>query len=483
MMLMRSRAYDGARVYYVWQWIKQPCFFIIILVWAQFIPGAKDQGTFQHPDSPDIANKWVYDSMKLYYYWAGQMTDHPDYNLPTQDFFKQLLSPEDRFSRISNRSDIGVPKSTARLFGFQYALITHPFNPQQLAGVITLVAPGSDAASRVHLKRGMFFTKVNNRVITKQNMAAIISELESKDNSNAMLQLAVLNATGTALNDSVRVAVQQKYVAQKSVYPTRYFDKNGIKTAYLPYFLCEEKEDALLLQQMQAFKNARINELILDLRYNPGGSVASVSKLAATLVPSLNADNTFITYRGNRHGGTVKLSFKEAVQFSGNDFGKDMNYLKNINQGLKRIFILTSQATASAAELLVNNLKPYIPVKLIGEKTLGKDEAAFNIEDKRDPRQVDWVLMPIIYKVADARGNGNYSNGLKPGYDVNEFSRLPLQELGMPGDLPVDKALALIYSTSQADDMAGQLRVFSFPEVRALFHSSQSGVYTVTAPN
>jgi len=84
----------------------------------------------------------------------------------------------------------------------------------------------------------------------------------------------------------------------------------------------------------------------------------------------------------------------------------------------------------------------------IGETTLGKDEAAFPVEDKRSPKQVEWLIMPIVYKVADGNGKGDYSTGLVPDYEVNELSRLPLSPLSQPGDLPVDKALTLIYGTT-----------------------------------
>jgi len=479
MMLTHSHGYSRAWCCYAWR-SKLNCILPILLVCLLYLSCSKKQAVFQPTDPLGIANKWVYDSMKLYYYWADQMTDHPDYSLPTQAFFKQLLSPEDRFSWISNHTDVSSPQYTFQLFGFHYTLIRHPFNPQQLVGVITLVVPASDAASRVHLKRGMFFTQVNNKHITDQNMNAITGELESKASSNALLQLAALNANGTALIDSVQVTVNQKIVASRAVYTTRFFNKNGIKTGYLPYFLCAENEDNVLLQKLQALKNERITELILDLRYNPGGSVASVSKLAAALVPSFNADNIFITYKGNRNGGTVKLTFKEAVLFSGYSIGKDMNYLQTLNLGLKRIYILTSGVTASAAELLTNNLKPYTQVNLIGDKTLGKDEASFTIEDKGTPKQVDWILTPIVYKVADVNGHGNYSSGMIPDYVVNEFSSLPLQELGMPGDLPVDKALELIYGTSQVDVIALRRQTFEFPDIKPLFHSS--GAFPVTAP-
>jgi carboxyl-terminal processing protease len=475
-------AYRRAWFYYALQRLKLPCFLLLVLVGGRFLSCSKKHTEFQPTDPLGFANKWVYDSMKLYYYWADQMTKKPDYNLPTHEFYKQLLSSEDRFSWISNRADIKPPQLTIQLYGFGYALINHPFKAGQLAGVVTQVISISDAATRVALKRGMFFTKVNDKVITEENMASVISDLESSTNSNVMLQLAELNANGTALNDSVRVAVKQKTVPLKSVYTSGMYQKNGINTGYLPYFLCDEKDDGTLLQKITNFKDNGITEMILDLRYNPGGSVASVSKLAAVLVPALKPDNTFITYKGNRYGGTVKMTFKQAVAFSGNVVGKDVNYLLSLNLGLKRIYIITSAATASAAELLTNNLKPYMQVKLIGENTMGKDEASFTIEDTRSPRQVEWMLEPIVYKVTDVNGRGGYSNGITPDYVVNEFSKLPIAELGMPGDLPVEKALELIYGTSQLGFTPVRRNVRSFTNVHAVFYSSQSRRFNIAAP-
>ncbi len=205
--------------------------------------------------------------MKLYYYWADQMADHPDYSLPTPVFFKQLLSTQDRFSRIRTRIAENTPRSTAQLFGFQYAIIQHPFKPTELTGIITLVLPGSDAC-RMHLKRGILFTQVNNKVITRQNMPAIISDLESNTNSYAMLQLAVLNATGTALKDSARVGVKQRTMRERSLFTTGLFEKEVLKQPICLTFCVKKKDDALLMDKIMAWKIAGISELILDLRYN-----------------------------------------------------------------------------------------------------------------------------------------------------------------------------------------------------------------------
>jgi C-terminal processing protease CtpA/Prc len=419
---------------------------IYILFSAALLPGpaCKKEVPWQPTDSLGKLNKWVYDSMQLYYYWSGEMPAHPDYSLPTQEFFKTLLSPKDRFSYISNRSTIGPVKTSAELYGFHYALALHPFDAQKLVGVITCVVPGSNASSRGY-KRGMLFTSVNDKIITPQNRQSVVTALQAE---SVILQLAAFNNDQTALVDSARVGMQSSIVSQRSIYATNVFEQNGKKTGYLAYFLCAEKDDAFLLQSMQKLKNEGISECIIDLRYNPGGSVASATKLAAMLVPSFNPNSTFITYRGNKHGGTVKQSFQETISFSTSVSGKNMSDLQSRNPGLSRVFILTSPATASAAELLTHNLAPYITVIRIGETTLGKDEASFPIEDKRSPRQVEWLINPIVYKIADGFGKGDYATGLAPDHQVVETSRLPLPPIGQPGDLPVDKALMLIYGNT-----------------------------------
>jgi C-terminal processing protease CtpA/Prc len=419
---------------------------LYILLSAALAPGpaCKKEVPWQPTDSLGKLNKWVYDSMQLYYYWSAEMPAHPDYSLPTQEFFKTLLSPKDRFSWISNRNTVGAPKTSAELYGFHYALAVHPFDAQKLVGVITCVVPGSNASSR-GFKRGMLFTAVNDKIITPLDRSTVITALQAE---SVILQLATFNNDQTALVDSARVGIQSSIVSQRSIYATQVFEQNGKKTGYLAYFLCAEKDDALLLQSMQKLKNEGISECIIDLRYNPGGSVASATKLAAMLAPSFDPNSIFITYRGNKHGGTVKQSFRETISFSSSVSGKNMSDLQARNPGLSRVFILTSPATASAAELLTHNLAPYITVIRIGETTLGKDEASFPIEDKRSPRQIEWLINPIVYKIADASGKGDYAKGLVPDHPVIETSRLPLAPIGQPGDLPVDKALTLIYGST-----------------------------------
>jgi C-terminal processing protease CtpA/Prc len=425
-------------------------FIVYIIISVALFPGgacSKKEVPWQPTDSLGRLNKWVYDSMQLYYYWSAEMPAHPDYALPTREFFKSLLSPKDRFSWISNRSNAGAPRTSAETFGFHYALTPHPFDAQKLIGVFTCIVPGSNASIR-GFKRGMLFTLVNDKTITAQDRQATVNALQAE---SVVLQLASFNSDKTALVDSARVGVQRSLILQRSIYAIKVFEHNGKKTGYLAYYLCAEKDDVVMLQSMQKLKQQGVTECIIDLRYNPGGSVASATKLAAMLVPSINPNSIFITYRGNKHGGTVRQSFQDAISFSGSVSGRNMSDLQARNLGLPRVFILTSPLTASAAELLTHNLSPFTTVVSIGETTFGKDEASFTIEDKRNPQQIEWFMVPIVYKIADGTGKGNYETGLVPDHAVVETSQLPLSPIGEPGDLPVEKALKLIYGTADVN--------------------------------
>lgn len=466
MIRLHGNRPTGYRYYRKFKWL---CIILLAIISSQNLFCSKKIVPFEPTEEPGISNKWVYDSLRRYYYWNEKMTSKPDYNLPTQEFFERLLAPEDRFSWISNRRDIGPSGSTPEIFGFYYSLIGHPFDAQRLVGVITLIIPGGEA-DRAHLTRGMFFTKVNNTEITAGNMSTIISMLSSRQ--SVLLRLAALNGNGTALADSTQVTVIYGSIPSRSIYKTHVFEKNGTRTGYLAYFECVESQDNQVLDAVQKFKNAGISELILDLRFNPGGSVASSAKLAAMLVPSFNPDQVYVTFKGNRFGGTVKQTFRQTIAFSVSSYGKNMQDLQARNLGLQRIFILTSGATVSAAEILCNNLKPYMQVIRIGTKTKGKDEASFRIEDKSNPRKIEWMLMPTIYKIFDANDKGAYNNGLLPDHEISEFNSLPLQDFGYPGDQSLDKALELIYGSTIVGVTPLRNKVFPFRDIKEQYQSA-----------
>jgi C-terminal processing protease CtpA/Prc len=165
------------------------------------------------------------------------------------------------------------------------------------------------------------------------------------------------------------------------------------------------------------------------------------------LIPSgISSSSPFIIYKGNKNGGEVKRTFAQQISYDSNAL--DFNTLRANALGLGKVYILTSTSTASASEIVINNLKPYMQVIQVGGVTLGKDMAGFMVEDKRNPKKISWQLHPVIYKVFNANGEGAYSNGIPPQIAAGEYASLPLLPLGDPEETLISSALNNIYSKS-----------------------------------
>jgi C-terminal processing protease CtpA/Prc len=94
--------------------------------------------------------------------------------------------------------------------------------------------------------------------------------------------------------------------------------------------------------------------------------------------------------------------------------------------GLSKIYILTSRSTASASELVINGLKPYMTVEQIGDVTVGKNVGSVTLYDSptfgnenRNPNH-RYAMQPIVLKIANSAGYGEYFNGLTPNYLLKE---------------------------------------------------------------
>ena len=417
-------------------------FCVVVILTASLVSCRKKDitGDTSSLDSLGRINKWIQDSMERYYYWSGEMSAQTDYSKSPELFFASLLSTKDLYSWITNNGSIPPASTSYFTYGFQYALVSLPGYPDYM-GVVTLVNPGG-AADKAGIQRGTCFTLVNGVVVNAQSKAAVINALKS--NSLVEITPAVYDGTGW-INGSV-IKLNSRYAGENAIHAVRTFTVGTISTGYIFYNSFDENYDASLLQAFAKLRQAKVSELILDLRYNAGGSVATSAKIASMLADKLSADATWAIFQGNVHEGRKSRSVQEILNTTGNTSGKQFSDLTTRRLTLKRVFILTSAATLSAAELVINNLKPYIEVIQIGETTGGKDAASFTITDERTPRQVYWKLQPIVYKLFNSNNQGGYDKGLSPVYAINDIIQLPLYELGAAADPLVNKALQVIYN-------------------------------------
>ncbi|MBK1439007.1 hypothetical protein JHJ32_03315 [Parapedobacter sp. ISTM3] len=154
-------------------------------------------------------------------------------------------------------------------------------------------------------------------------------------------------------------------------------------------------------QLMAEFEESGIRELIVDLRYNGGGAVITAEYLSNLLAPA--AVGHQLMYSNQTNDGLDAFLRAEGVSL---DFSP-VHFNKPNALNLERIYFLVTEGTASASELLINNLKPYMDVKLIGEHaTYGKPVGYFNW----NILGVD--LYAVSYQTFNAMGEGDYFSGM-----------------------------------------------------------------------
>ena len=139
------------------------------------------------------------------------------------------------------------------------------------------------------------------------------------------------------------------------------------------------------------FATEQVNDVIVDLRYNGGGYVSVQDKLANYLVPTA----------GN--GGVMMRQVFNNLYSSWNE---STNFTKLGTLNLPRIFFIVTSSTASASELLINNLKPYMDVKVVGPNpSYGKPVGYFPIGVG------EWYIFPVSFRSTNKNNEGSYFNG------------------------------------------------------------------------
>jgi C-terminal processing protease CtpA/Prc len=180
-----------------------------------------------------------------------------------------------------------------------------------------------------------------------------------------------------------------------------------------------------------------IDDLIMDFRYNPGGRVSSAVQIASSVYKT---DTTEIFLQPRLNKNLQDTFFGEPDKFT--DVTIDSKTPLN-ELGLSRVYVITTKSTASASELVINGLEPFIDVIQIGTKTTGKSEFSntlvddpegfflYNSERERfiNPDN-QWALQPLLGKNANADGFSEYENGLVPDFEIREN----IENLGILGD-------------------------------------------------
>ena len=356
--------------------------------------------------TPELADDYFTDQNEL-----NSFLDSFENPRETFDF---LIAPPDRFSVLVNDYNElenalnGITLSN----GMEFGLVYYPNGSTNVFGYVRYVLPNTDATAK-GIQRGMLFNSINGQQLTDTNYLSLIS-LDSYEIGLATLNDEIIVPTGERIE-----LVKQEYT-ENPIYIAETLAIEGRKIGYLMYNAFTRDFDTSLNTVFAQFKADGIADLILDLRYNGGGSVETAVDLSSMITGQFNnqlfANEFWNDDRQNVYASPILFNDKIAT-------GELINSLN-----LNKVYILTTNSSASASELVINCLKPYIEVKQLGGPTRGKYQASFLLYDAPAPNFSksqanpghNYAMLPLVFKTSNRDGNTDYDDGLFPDIPLNE---------------------------------------------------------------
>jgi len=395
-------------------------------------------------------NSWIHEEMSAYYLWPEKMPAITKTNTSSNpmDYFYSILNDyptTDRFSWIDSSSAnlINQLNGVITVLGIRVSAFYTDDAKANMALVIAYVLKGSPA-EKSGLKRGDIILSVDDKAVTSSNYNSVLQNQTLKLGLGAYNN-KVFSSIGKTVTVT-KVELQTNPILQDTV-----INWAGKKVGYFAYLQFLSSFDDSLRAVFGRFKEKGVNELVIDLRYNGGGYVTSSDLLTNLMVKDLASKVGKVMNKRQYNDALTK----EIIRQNGaadliTNFKMESNNIGSLN----RVFVLTSTGTASASELIINNLKQFMTVILIGEHTYGKNVGSFTITD--NAKRWNYGLQPITFKILNAVDQSDYGtvNGFLPDYALTD-DVLPYKLLGDPNETYLNKALNIIGSVAYKANAIG----------------------------
>lgn len=384
---------------------------------------------------PDLANNRFSSFEDLYLHFRG-FTSH-------ESVFESLLyRPIDRFSWIVDdyvaleNSFQGINLSN----GMEFGNVLYKDGSKNVFGYVRYVIPNSDAANKGIL-RGQIFNRVDGKQLTTDNYISLLFG----DNTNYTLGFADYN-DGNPTSNGNSIALIKTQLQENPIAISKVITEGSKKMGYLMYNQFARNYDGQLNAAFANFKAENIDELIIDLRYNSGGSVATATYLGSMITGQFTGQlySQEIWNDKIMNANSPSLFFNNFKDEIRNVDGDEVVLQENINSlNFNKVYFIVSNSSASASELVINSLSAYIDVRVIGRTTRGKQVGSITIYDSDNARKNGtnlntnhkYALQPLVLEISNKNGV-NYPGGIVPG--SAEFPGIKLREnysdLGILGE-------------------------------------------------
>ncbi|WP_395044843.1 S41 family peptidase [Flavobacterium sp.] len=452
---------------------------IVFLLFFSIISCEKQDDLYV-PDDIKL-NDYVWKGMNLYYLWQEDVSNLSDDRFANQNDLNSFLTDYsnpttlfntlrvdnsiDRFSVIYSDYSVleGILTGNTLNNGVDFGLRFKTGSTTDIFGWVRYIIPNSDAASK-NINRGSIFYAINGTPLTISNYQSLLSA------TSYTVNLADFD-NGNITPNGLSIALTKTELSENPVYASTIINQASKKIGYLMYNGFYSSFENQLNSKFEQFKNENVTDLILDLRYNSGGSIATATRLASMITGQFSGQ-LFAKQQWNS-----KLekywSQNNPSQFI-NNFTNSIGNGNAINKlNLSKVYILTSRSTASASELVINGLKPYIQVVQIGDRTTGKNVGSITLYDSPNfsknnvnPKH-KYAMQPIVLKTINASGFGDYQTGLLADYPfLEDYGNLG--EIGNSTEPMLSYTLNLISNGGRVNHQNNSKKFEPFSDSKAI---------------
>lgn len=374
---------------------------------------------------------WLRDYINDRYFWHDRQGVPNAAAASMDDYLSSLLfKPVDRYSFAESTAAANQFFEEGTRTGYGYALAWS--DTAQTVLKVRLVEPLGPLALSKLLKRGDTIVSIDG-FSPAQIVAGQAGPVSTEGISRTFVVKDDAGAQRTFSVASVKFALSPVINSQVLTAP------NGDKVGYLMYQEFITAGAPALGIAFDSFRNAGVKHLILDFRYNGGGSTAQARNIASMA-------------GGAEVLGKVFAQFRFSAKYAADNFSQSFRFagLPALPlEGIDKVMVITSASTASASELVINSLKPFKNVVTVGSTTFGKPYAFLPIS------ACGITYNAVNLEVANAVGFAEYSSGFVPTCAVSDDLT---RQFGDPLELRTAAALGYV-ATGQCPAPSGQVKL------------------------
>ncbi len=357
-------------------------------------------------------NRQLHQALLADYLWNDEIpetVDYGDYDNPSQllDFLRK--DPPDRFSFVTDAETYDALYRNGQYagFGFSFEIAAN----DRLR--VRFVYAGSPA-DQAGLQRGDEILSINGESVADLIAANDWDTALGPDKAGTPGRLLVRKGSG----DVVEMNLVKAVIDIKTLLYSTVIEDGGDTIGYFVFTSFIDTAYGELKSLFAHFRDKGVNKLIIDLRYNGGGAIWVADALASWVYGD-NQGDVFAKLRYNPQNHAKNVSYSMVAMDEG-------------LSGLEQVVVITSGQTCSASEMLINGLKPYLPVTTVGGASCGKPVGM-------SPRRIcDKMLLAINFAVYNADDEGDFFDGIQPECPAEDDASKPF---GDSGDAMLQTAL------------------------------------------